>query len=132
MVEEIRKKIKTFRGKELEFLKGLEIREVSEYLPSRSRRTLLRNFEEIDKFVKSCEAKYKKNSKIRTHLRDMIIVPRLVGMTIEVHNGRAFQHVQIIMEMIGHRLGEFAMTRVRAKHTSAGFGATKGSRSKKK
>ena len=129
---EIRVKEKKYRGQTLEQLKSLDVREVAKYLPARSRRTVLRNFDVVDNFVKSCEKKIKRNKRIRTHLRDIIIVPKLVGMTIGIHNGRGFQDVNITIEMIGHRLGEFAQTRGMVKHSSAGVGATKGSRTKKK
>ena len=121
-----------YRGKTLEELKTLDVRESAKYLPSRSRRSVLRNFDTIEKFIKRAEAKLNKNKKIRTHLRDLVIVPKLVGLTIGVHMGRSFQDVQITTEMIGHRLGEFALTRTRVNHGSAGIGATKSSRAQKK
>ena len=86
----------------------------------------------VEKFVKTCEKSVERKKKIKTHFRDLIVVPKLVGMTIEVYNGRAFQDVPIIIEMLGHRLGEFAPTRGIVKHSAAGIGATKGSRAKKK
>jgi len=129
---QIKSKEKRYRGQTLEYLKSLDVRDSAQYLPSRSRRSVLRNFDVIEKFIKVCEKKIERNKKIRTHLRDIVIVPRLVGMTIGVHNGRGFQEVEITMEMIGHRLGEFAQTRGMVKHSSAGIGATKGSRAKKK
>ena len=134
MVEEVkvRSKEKRYRGQKLEDLKKLDVRECAKYLPARSRRSVLRNFDVIEKFIKACEKKIERKKRIRTHFRDLVIVPRLVGMTVGVHDGRNFQDIPITMEMIGHRLGEFAHTRVRVKHSSAGVGATKGSRSVKK
>lgn len=128
----VKSKERLFRGKTLEFLKGLSVRESADFMPSRSRRSIMRNFQDVENFVKRCEKKAAKNKRIKTHLRDLVIVPQLVGMDIWVHNGRSFEPVKVEIEMIGHRLGEFAMTRVRAKHTSVGMGATKGSRAKKK
>ena len=134
MVEEVkvRSKEKRYRGQKLEDLKKLDVRECAKYLPARSRRSVLRNFDVIEKFIKACEKKIERKKKIKTHFRDLVIVPRLVGMTVGVHDGRNFQDIPITMDMIGHRLGEFAYTRVRVKHSSAGVGATKGSRSVKK
>lgn len=129
---DVKVKEKKYRGQELTYLQGLDVREVAKYLPSRSRRTILRNFDVVERFVISCEKKLKRGKKIRTHLRDIVIVPKLVGMTIEIYNGKVFQIVPISVEMIGHRLGEFSPTRTRAVHTSVGVGATKGSRAKKK
>ncbi|MCH7568246.1 MAG: ribosomal protein S19 family protein [Nanoarchaeota archaeon] len=134
MVEEVRvrSKEKKYRGQSLDFLKGLDVRESAKYLTARSRRSVLRNFDVIEKFIKLCEKKIERKKKIRTHLRDIVIVPKFVGMTIGVHNGKSFQDVDITLEMIGHRLGEFALTRSKVTHSSAGVGATKGSRAKKK
>lgn len=132
MEVEVRSKEIFYKGKELNYLKSLDIREFAKYLPSRERRSILRHFEVIDKFVKECEKKEASKKKIRTHLRDLIVVPRLVGKTIEIHNGKTFQEVNIVADMIGHRFGEFAHTRKRVAHSAAGIGATKGSRALKK
>ena len=129
---EIRKKEQSYRGKTLEELKTLDVREIAKFLPSRSRRSVLRNFDTIQKFIKRCEKRTAKNKKIRTHQRDIIIVPQLVGYTIGIHNGKAFQELSITSEMIGHRLGEFALPRGKVNHGAAGLGATKSSRTQKK
>jgi len=133
-VEEVAVKSKDvfYRGINLEDLKKLDVREVAKYLPSRSRRTVLRHFDLIEKFVIKCEKKMAKRKKIKTHLRDMIIVPRLVGMQIAIHNGKTFNELMITHEMIGHRLGEFSQTRTKVQHGEAGIGATKGSKALKK
>lgn len=129
---QIRSKELKYRGKSLEELQALGVREVAKFLPARSRRTVLRNFNDIEKFIKKCNDLDERKKKIKTHLRDLIIVPKFVGKTIWVYNGRDFLPVEITIDMIGHRLGEFSFTRKRAVHTSAGIGATKGSRAKKK
>lgn len=59
----------------------------------------------------------------------MIIVPKMVGMRINIHNGKEFVPIDIIFEMLGHRLGEFSVTRSRVKHGAAGIGATRSSAS---
>jgi small subunit ribosomal protein S19 len=128
----LRSKEKKYRGLLIEDLKKLTTKEVANYLSSRSKRTVLRNTQDVEKFVKRCEDKLNRKKRIRTHLRDMIIVPKLVGMTIAVYNGKVFENVNISIEMIGHRLGEFALTRKRVAHTGAGVGATRGSRVAKK
>jgi len=131
MAEVMRKKV-MYRGKTIEELKALDVREAAKYLPSRSRRSILRKFDVIEKFLKRCEKKAAKNKKIKTHQRDLVIVPRMVGLTIGVYSGKAFDDVRITAEMIGHRLGEFSITRTKVTHGSAGIGATKGSRAQKK
>ena len=133
MEEEIAKaKEQHYRGQKLEYLKTLDVREVAKFLKSRSRRAVLRNFDKIEKFVKRCEANLSQKKKIRTHLRDIVIVPKMVGWTISVHNGKLFNDVLILTDMIGHRLGEFSLTRSRVNHGEAGIGATKSSKSIKK
>jgi len=121
-----------YRGKSIDELKALDVRESAKFLPSRARRSVLRNFDVIEKFIKRSERYIAKKKKVKTHLRDLIIVPKLVGLTIAVHSGRNFQDVLITHEMIGHRLGEFVLTRQRVNHSAAGIGATKSSRAQKK
>jgi small subunit ribosomal protein S19 len=118
-----------FRGKELDELKKLDVREFAKFLKSRPRRAIMRNFNLIEKFIRQCEQNTGKNKPIRTHKRDIIIMPALVGMTIAVHNGKEFFPIKITQEMMGHRLGEFSLTRKKVEHGSPGIGATKSSSS---
>lgn len=129
---EYKKKQFTYRGKTLEELNKLSIREFAKYLPSRERRYVLRNFNEIEKFMNRVREKKKKGKDIKTHYRNIIIVPEMVGLTISIYNGKSFLPIQITEEMLGHRLGEFSQTRNKVKHTKAGVGATKGSMHKSK
>lgn len=126
------KREKKFCGLTLEQLKALSLKEASEYMPARSRRSVARHPEMIEKFVKSAEEKISKKKKVRTHLRDLIIVPKMVGMSIHIYNGKSFEEIPIDIEMIGHRLGEFALTRQKVNHSAAGIGATRGSKAAKK
>ncbi|MHA2383638.1 MAG: 30S ribosomal protein S19, partial [Candidatus Thorarchaeota archaeon] len=64
---------------------------------------------------------------VRTHCRDMVILPEMVDLTIAVHNGKDFTRVKIIPQMIGHSLGEFSITNKTVKHGNPGIGATKSS-----
>lgn len=128
----VRSKDVFYRGVNLEELKKLDVREFAKYLSSRSRRSVLRNFQTIENFVKRCETSHSTKKKIRTHLRDIVIVPKLVGLTIAIHSGKEFSDVLITHKMLGHRLGEFAMTRKRVSHGTAGIGATKGTKGVKK
>lgn len=129
---ELQKKQFAYRGKTIEELKELDVREFAKYLKSRQRRFVLRNFQEIDKFVGRANVKIAKNKHVRTHRRDMIVVPKMVGMKISVYNGQNFVPFEVTSEMLGHKLGEFALTRARVKHGKAGVGATKGTKSKSK
>ena len=115
-----------YRGKKLEELKNMSIKEFAEYLPARQRRSLLRG---LDDTKKKLLADLKKGKEVKTHLRDMIILPEMVGKTIRVHKGKSFEPVRIEEEMIGHCLGEFVLTRTRVTHSAPGIGATRSSAS---
>jgi small subunit ribosomal protein S19 len=129
---EVLKKDLSYRGIPLEDLKKLDVREIAKHLDSRSRRTVLRTFDKIEKFIKRCEKKAAKKKKIKTHFRDLVIMPQFVGWVISIHNGKEFQDITITSEMIGHRLGEFSLTREKVNHSAAGIGATKSSKAAKK
>lgn len=118
----------TYRGKTIEELKKMRFEELLELLPSRARRTLKRGLTKRQyKLLKDVE-KAKEGEIIKTHCRDMIILPSFVGKTIGVHNGKEFVPVTIQPEMIGHYLGEFALTRKRVIHSGPGVGATRSSK----
>lgn len=128
---ETRKK-QTFRGKHVEELKNLEVREFAKFLKSRQEKFVLRHFSEIEDFISRAKKKISRNKPIRTHKRDLIIVPGMIGMKIHIYNGRAFLPIEVTWEMLGHKFGEFSPTRGKTKHGKAGIGATKGSKSKAK
>jgi len=123
-------KVFTYRGKTIEELQQLDTREFSKHLKSRSRRAVLRQFDQIENFIARSERKRNKGKQIRTHLRHIVIVPRMVGLTVFIYNGQNFNKIIIMPEMLGHRLGEFSVTRNKVKHGSAGVGATRSSASK--
>ena len=129
---EMQKKEFRYRGKTMEELKSLDVREFAKYLRSRQRRTVLRQFQEIEKFITRSKVKIAKGRPIKTHQRDLIVVPEMVGMKIQIYNGQKFIPVEIIGEMLGHTFGEFALTRARVKHGNVGVGATKGTKFKAK
>jgi len=122
MADELAKKSKDkfFRGKNIDELKNVDTREFAKLVKSRARRTILRNFDVIEAFVKKCEARDAKNRPIKTHDRTIVIVPRMLGKTVGIYNGKEFIKVLLTEEMLGHRLGEFSMTRKIAKHTTIG------------
>ena len=130
MAEEIQssKKAFSFRGKSLEELQALGVREFAKYLQARERRSVLRQFQVIEDFVTRAKKKLANKKPIKTHQRDIVVVPGLVGMRLNVHNGNTYVQVDVIGEMIGHRLGEFALTRSKVKHGGAGIGGSKGTK----
>jgi small subunit ribosomal protein S19 len=116
----------TFRGKSLEELKKLSHDEFALLVPSRQRRTLQRGLSEDHK--KLMHKVKIKDPNIRTHLRDMIVLPEMVGMKIAIHSGKEFMPIDILPEMMGHYFGEFVLTRKKVSHGAAGIGATKSSK----
>ena len=122
----------TYRGHTLEELQELSLDEVAELLPARQRRTIERGLSvEHEKLLeKASEAGEEEtaNDPIRTHLRDMPIVPEMVGLTFADHNGQSFERVNVEPEMLGHYLGEFQLTRTSVEHGQAGIGATRSSK----
>ena len=125
---EIRKKEFRYRGLSIEELQKLTIEELLPLFTSRVRRSLKRGLTEKQQKLVNDVKKSDKGDIIRTHLRDMIVIPSLVGHRIDIHNGKEFQRVDIQPYMIGHYLGEFALTRSKVKHTGPGVGATRSSK----
>ena len=117
-----------YRGLTLEELKSLTIEDLLKYLPARARRTLKRGLTPRQEKLLRDIRKVDKGKLIKTHCRDMIILPEFVGHKIGVHNGKEFIPVEIKPEMIGHYLGEFALTRKRVVHSAPGVGATRSSK----
>ena len=122
----------TYRGHTLDELQSLSLDEVAELLPARMRRTITRGLsvehEKLLDTARDAGEEETANDPIRTHLRDMPIVPEFVGLTFSVYNGQEFQRVQVEPEMIGHYLGEFQLTRTSVEHGQAGIGATRSSK----
>lgn len=119
------KKEFTYRGKTIEELKKMDIKQFMELVPSRIRRTLKRGIGEEQKKVIEKIRKQKKN--IKTHCRDLIILPEMVGATVKVHQGKEYVAIIINEEMVGHVIGEFALTRKKVGHSAPGVGATRSS-----
>ena len=123
----------TFRGRTIGELEGMGMEEFSKLCTSRARRTMRRTGVEMKKLLKSVKSaaealragKFPKP--VRTHNRDMIVVPGMLGVTMAVHNGKEFVNVEIKEKMLGHFLGEFVLTRKKLVHGKAGIGATRSS-----
>ncbi|MEG3056623.1 MAG: 30S ribosomal protein S19 [Methanoculleus sp.] len=116
----------TYRGHTIDDLQQMTLSELLPLMPSRIRRRFERGLSrEHEKLLSDIRSG---DTKIRTHLRDMVVMPEMVGKTIEVHNGKEFQRVEIHPEAVFHYLGEFALTRRRVSHGSAGIGATRSSK----
>ncbi|MFB6209781.1 MAG: 30S ribosomal protein S19 [Candidatus Nanohaloarchaea archaeon] len=114
----------TYRGKKMDELQQMNLNQFSELLDARGRRKIQRGLRDNEKkILKDLDD----NDRVRTHERNMIIVPKMVGKTIEVYNGQRFIEVEVNEEMLGHYLGEFAKTRKEVSHSAPGLGATRSS-----
>jgi len=120
-------KIFSFRGKSIEELKQMSIEEFTRLLNSKERRTLKRGLMENQKKLLE-EIKKKPEEFHKTHLREMIILPAMVGAKLGVFNGKEWVNVFVTPEMVGHRIGEFSVPNKRVKHSAPGIGATRGSK----
>ena len=122
----------TYRGYELDELQDMDLEEVAELLPARQRRTITRGLsEEHQKLLeeaRDADSEETANNPIRTHLRDMPVLPEFVGLTFAVYTGQSFERVEVEPEMLGHYLGEFQLTRNQVEHGQAGIGATRSSK----
>lgn len=123
------KKEFTYKGKTLEELQKMSLQEIVKLLPSRARRSLTRGFTEDQKkfLLRIRESKGNSKDIIKTHCRNMVVLPEMVGLMVGIYQGKEFVTVEIMPEMIGHYLGEFALTRKRVEHSAPGIGATKSS-----
>jgi len=128
------RKVFKYRGYTLEELQQMPLDNVIQLFPARQRRSLKKGFLPRQKKVLEKIRKIKKEGDkggrpkiIRTHCRDMIVLPEMVGMTFGIYNGKEFVDVQIQPEMIGCYFGEFAVTRQRVQHGDPGMGATRSS-----
>jgi small subunit ribosomal protein S19 len=123
----------TFKGYTIEELQTMPMDEFIKIIPSRQRRSLLRGLPNRQKKflekLRRARRALKKGKKIviRTHNRDSIITPEMIGVSVAVHNGLEFIEFTITPEHVGHYLGEFAPTRKKVIHGNPGLGATKSS-----
>lgn len=127
MIGARRKREFTYRGYTLEELQEMTLSELLPLLPARARRSYQRGLnKEQQSFMDRLRSE--KKDILKTHRREIIILPEFVGRKIAVYNGKEYKVIEIIPEMIGHYLGEFALTRTFQKHSGPGVGATRSSK----
>jgi len=135
-VSQRRKKQFTYRGHSIEELQAMPLYPVEEsaddlsvvsLLSARARRTLGRGISTDNDHLRN-RVKTANGRPVRTHRRDMLILPEFVNTSIHIHNGQGYTPVDIKPEMIGHYLGEYAITRRGVTHSGPGVGATKSSK----
>lgn len=128
LIEARKRKEFTYRGFTLEELRGLPFEEMLDHLPARARRTLLRGYTTEQAHLLDVIRATQPGTPVRTHRREMVITPDMIGHVISLHAGKEFVNFQIQPEMIGHYFGEFVLTRKGVKHGGVGVGATRGSK----
>jgi small subunit ribosomal protein S19 len=122
------KKEFTYRGKTIEELKALSVEEFAKLCNSRAKKTLEKGFDKhILKKMEKSRMQGEKAKPIKTHQRDLVIIPSMIGLRFAVHRGNSFDTIDINEKMLGHYLGEMIFTRKRLQHGKAGIGATKSS-----
>ena len=120
----------TYRGLSQKELEELPLDKLLKLFPARSRRSLTRGINDnkrklIGEIKAAKEGKLK--TPINTHLRDLIILPYMIGTTVNVFSGKEFVPVAITSEMVSHYLGEYVITNKRVSHGAPGVGASRSS-----
>jgi small subunit ribosomal protein S15e len=125
----------TYRGVDLEKLLDMGTEEMAELLPARARRRIGRGLKPKSLALIKKLRDAKKNAEegekpepVRTHLRNMLIIPEMIGSVIGVYNGKTFNQVEIKPDMIGGYLAEYSISYKPVKHGKPGIGATHSSR----
>lgn len=119
-----------FRGRTMDELNGMSNEALLEIFSSRARRSLNRGVsDEKRKLLEDARAvkQGKKQGPIKTHARDMIVLPTMVGLTIGVHNGKEFVDLEVKPEMVGKYLGQYVITNKKVVHGTPGIGASRSS-----
>lgn len=123
-------KVFQYRGKPAEELEGMSLETLFKLFNSRQRRSLTRGITDgkrkLIEEIKAAKAG-KNTNPIKTHVRDLIVLPYMVGVTVNVYSGKEFQPVNIVPEMIGRYLGEYVITNKRVSHGAPGVGASRSS-----
>ncbi len=101
-------------------------------LPARQRRSLTRGLTADQRILMELVRNYQRNKgkdgkPIKTHCRDMVILPEMAGLTLLVHSGKEFTSLEIKPEMVGHYIGEFIITNKKVIHGTPGIGASRSS-----
>ncbi|MGP8069219.1 MAG: 30S ribosomal protein S19 [Candidatus Bathyarchaeia archaeon] len=121
-----------YRGHNFESLQQMSMDEFIRILPSRQRRSLTRGLTADQRTLMELIRNYRrtkaKDAKpIRTHCRDMVIIPEMVGLNLMIHSGKEFTSLDIKPEMLGHYVGEFVITNKKVLHGTPGIGASRSS-----
>ena len=117
----------TYHGLSKEELANIPNEKLFKLFPARARRSLTRGInDDKRKLMEEMKDKENKNP-IKTHLRDVIILPYMVGVTVHIFSGKEFVPITITLQMVGHYLGEYVITNKRVNHGAPGVGASRSS-----
>lgn len=115
-----------YRGKTVEELQAMSMDEFIQLLPSRMRRSLRRGLSPGQRIILE-KLRRETGKPLRTHARDMIILPEMIGKSIHVYTGKEFKEVRVTEKMLGHYLGEYAIPMSTVRHGRPGIGASRSS-----
>jgi len=122
-----------YRGYNLKELQQMSMDDFICLLPSRQRRSLKRGLSQDQRKLLEKIRQAKRDSDnsrmmtVKTHSRDMVILPEMIGVTIQIYNGKEFEQVEIEEPMMGHYIGEYAITNEKVIHGTPGIGASRSS-----
>jgi small subunit ribosomal protein S19 len=115
-----------YRGRTVEELQAMSMDEFISILPSRMRRSLRRGLSQEQRIILE-KLRRDTGKPIKTHARDMVVIPEMIGKTLHVYTGKEFKEVKITEKMVGHYLGEYAISITPVRHGRPGIGASRSS-----
>jgi len=115
-----------YRGRTVEELKAMSMDEFITLLPSRMRRSLRRGLSNEQRIILE-RLRQNDEKPIKTHSRDMVVLPEMIGKSLLVHSGNEFVEVRVNEKMVGHYLGEYVITNKPVRHGKPGIGASRSS-----
>lgn len=123
----------SYRGHSVDELRSMSMDEFIKLLPSRQRRSLVKGLTNEQRTLMEHVRRARKENgggkpvPVKTHCRDMIVIPEMLGLTLQLHSGKEYVAVEVKPEMIGHYIGEFAITNQKVVHGTPGIGASRSS-----
>lgn len=121
-----------FKGLTEAEIKDMNMEEFLPLIKARERRTLVRLNQnpKLKQLIETARKVKKDNPKkmIKTHVREAVILPEWLGLTFGVYSGKEFKRVEITVNHLGKRLGDFSHSTGRVMHSGPGVGATRGSK----
>src|SRR4030042_53481 len=115
-----------YRGRTVNELRAMSMDEFISILPARMRRSLRRGLSSDQRIVLE-KLRREQGKPIRTHARDMIILPEMIGKSVFVHTGKEFKEIKVTEKMVGHYVGEYAISINLVRHGRPGIGASRSS-----